>query len=166
MSRIEDREKTWLKQIGIEVDRSALHDAAGINDDYPVGRGVFIEDQREFIVLVNFEDHIQVVMLPQVGVSNNIKSALTRLVKLNHTFEKMGFATDAYLGFLTVSPANLGTGMQFQGKIVLENKGQEETDTIQAVVEERLRISKGMDTLVETEPGENGNKLSINFITG
>ena len=94
-----------------------MHDAAGINDDYPVGRGVFIEDTQEFVVLVNFEDHIQIIMLPRQGVPNNTKNALTRLIKLNHTFEKMGFATDAYLGYLTVSPAHLGSGMHFQGKI-------------------------------------------------
>ena len=51
-------EKEWLYTIGINIDRSDLHDASGINDDYPVGRGVFIEDTREFVVLVNFEDHI------------------------------------------------------------------------------------------------------------
>ena len=48
----------------MSVERTALHDAAGINDDYPVGRGVFIEDTHEFVVLVNFEDHIQIIMLP------------------------------------------------------------------------------------------------------
>ena len=44
VSRIEDKEKSWLANIGVAVERTALHDAAGINDDYPVGRGVFIED--------------------------------------------------------------------------------------------------------------------------
>ena len=113
VSRIEDDEKQWLKEIGVEVERTQLHDAAGINDDYPVGRGVFIEDAKEFVVLVNFEDHIQIVMLPSQGVMGNFKIALTRLIKLTHTFERMGFATDAYLGYLTVSPAHLGTGMHF-----------------------------------------------------
>ena len=44
VSRIEEKEKNMLKKFGIDVERSALHDAAGINDDYPVGRGVFIEE--------------------------------------------------------------------------------------------------------------------------
>ena len=52
-------------------------------------------------------------MLPGQGVMGNFKNALTRLIKLTHTFERMGFATDAYLGYLTVSPAHLGTGMYF-----------------------------------------------------
>lgn len=36
----------WLKQIGINIERQPEHDAAGINDDWPIGRGVFIEDNR------------------------------------------------------------------------------------------------------------------------
>ena len=67
-SRIEENQKAFLAEIGVSVERTALHDAAGINDDYPVGRGVFIEDTHEFVVLVNFEDHIQIIMLPGSGV--------------------------------------------------------------------------------------------------
>lgn len=59
-------------------------------------------------------------MLPGMGVPNNVRNALTRLIKLTQTFEKMGFATDSYLGYLTVSPAHLGTGMHFQGSIMVD----------------------------------------------
>ena len=68
VSRIEENQKAFLAEIGVSVERTALHDAAGINDDYPVGRGVFIEDTHEFVVLVNFEDHIQIIMLPGSSV--------------------------------------------------------------------------------------------------
>jgi len=49
---------------------------------------------------------------------------LLRLIKLMHTFEKLGYATDPYIGNLTVSPKNLGTALfleadlQFQSRIV------------------------------------------------
>lgn len=76
------------------------------------------------MVLVNFEDHIQIIMLPRAGQSKNVKNALTRLIKLNHTFEKMGFATDAYLGYLTVSPAHLGSGMHLQGNFTINKAGK------------------------------------------
>jgi protein-arginine kinase len=91
--------------------RQSLHDAAGINDDYPVGRGIFIEDQFEFFVLVNLEDHIQIIVAPENTHENGFGKALAKLIKLNLTFEKIGFATDSYLGFLSVSPENLGTGL-------------------------------------------------------
>lgn len=148
MSRIEDKQKQWLAEIGVNVERTPLHDAAGINDDYPVGRGVFIEDTKEFVVLVNFEDHIQIIMLPRAGVPRNVRNALTRLVKLTHTFEKMGFATDAYFGFLTVSPAHLGTGMHFRGSIAVntENKSADEVSMMGQVIDERLVQGRGMKT--------------------
>lgn len=100
-------------------------------------------------MLVNFEDHIQIIMLPRTGVQNNVRNALNRLIKLNKTFEKMGFATDAYLGFLTVSPANLGTGMQFSGSMIFSNKGKSEEDT--ALVEQTImdRLAQGKSMLVE-----------------
>ena len=43
--------------------RNKEHDAAGINDDWPVGRGVFISDDKDFFVFVNFEDHLKLVVL-------------------------------------------------------------------------------------------------------
>ena len=44
VNRMEEKQVLFLRSIGIDIKRSKLHDAAGINDDYPVGRGVFIED--------------------------------------------------------------------------------------------------------------------------
>ena len=69
IGRIEEKEKEFLGSIGVRLGRDPLHDAAGINDDFPVGRGVFIEETHEFVVLVNFEDHIQIMMLPEGGAN-------------------------------------------------------------------------------------------------
>jgi protein-arginine kinase len=38
-------------------------------------------------------------------------------VKLNTTFEKIGFASDTYLGYLTVSPRHLGSSLTFKTTI-------------------------------------------------
>ena len=40
-------------------------------------------------------------------------------MKLNNTFEKIGFASDTYLGFLTVSPEHLGTALTFSSTIAV-----------------------------------------------
>ena len=79
-------------------------------------------------------------MLPGVGVPNNVRNALTRLIKLTQTFEKMGFATDAYLGYLTVSPAHLGTGMHFQGsiKVDAEAKSADAVSQMSQVLDDSL----------------------------
>ena len=52
-----------LRKAGRETKKNKDHDAAGINDDWPVGRGVFISDDRDFFVFVNFEDHLKLVVL-------------------------------------------------------------------------------------------------------
>lgn len=44
VSRLEDLDRQWLASVGVPVTREAEHDAAGINDDWPLGRGVFIHD--------------------------------------------------------------------------------------------------------------------------
>jgi hypothetical protein len=62
---MEDKESLWLKSKEINLDKDAEHDAAGINDDWPIGRGVFIHDQKNFVILVNFEDHLQIIILPE-----------------------------------------------------------------------------------------------------
>ena len=111
-----------------------------------MGRGVFIEDSNEFVVLVNFEDHIQIIMLPEKDRYNNVKRSIQRMDKLTKTFDKMGFATDSYLGFLTVSPANLGTGMSFSGTISLDDRKRtkDEVELIEGVLNDRLGSGKGM----------------------
>lgn len=59
-----DQDKEWLKATGVDVDnRDPDLEASGVYDDWPVGRGVFIEDDRKFVVLVNFEDHLKFLSL-------------------------------------------------------------------------------------------------------
>ena len=76
-----------------------------------------------FVVLVNFEDHLEIVILPEKNSQkDNIREGLTRLIKLLQTFEKLGYATDPYLGNLTVSPKNLGTALKLEADIIFDNK--------------------------------------------
>ncbi len=60
---MQKEDKDWLASCGVDISRNAVHDAAGINDNYPVGKGVFIDEQSRYIILVNIEDHIEVVIL-------------------------------------------------------------------------------------------------------
>jgi len=84
---------------------SKEHDAAGINDDWPVGRGVFIQDNRDFIVLVNLEYHLKFVIMPDKKNPNDtLQEGFVRMIKILKTFEKLTYATDPYLGNLSVSP--------------------------------------------------------------
>jgi len=55
----------WLRERAkVDIaERDPVHDAGGINDDWPVGRGVFIQDNHDFVVLVNFEEHLKILVL-------------------------------------------------------------------------------------------------------
>lgn len=106
---------------------SKEHDAAGINDDWPVGRGVFIQDNRDFIVLVNLEDHLKFVIMPDKKNPNDtLHEGIIRMIKILKTFEKLTYATDPYLGNLSVSPANLGTSMRISCNVRLEDPDMSE----------------------------------------
>jgi hypothetical protein len=128
VGRLEDPERQWLESVGLPVDRNPDHDAGGLNDDWPIGRGVFIHDKRQFVVLVNFEDHIEIVILPEHRTNpsqvtnDNMREGLLRLIKLMHTFEKLGYATDPYLGNLTVSPKNLGTSLFLEADLKFQSR--------------------------------------------
>jgi protein-arginine kinase len=106
VKNIDEKDKKWLAEVGVDLtNRSKELDAAGINDDWPVGRGVFIQDEKDFLVLVNFEDHLQFIVLPNVkNSSDGLNQGIQRAIKLIQAFEKLVFAVDPYLGNLTVSP--------------------------------------------------------------
>lgn len=50
------------------------------------------------------------------------------MIKLMQTFEKLGYATDPYLGSLTVSPKNLGTALKLEIDMGFESKTDNHID--------------------------------------
>jgi protein-arginine kinase len=119
LAKIDDENKAWLESVGIDITRNKSHDSAGINEDWPSGRGVFIDENRDFVVLVNFEDHVQIYAISQNG---EFQKNLLTLQKLLSKFEKMGYARHSTLGYLTASPKNLGTTLQLGCKMKLKTK--------------------------------------------
>ena len=121
LGKMDDETKAWLETVGIDINRNKSHDSSGINEDWPSGRGVFIDDNRAFVILVNFEDHIQVFTMSDEGdLSKNLKD----LMKILSKFEKIGYARHTSLGFLTASPKNLGTTIKITLRVKLQTKHQ------------------------------------------
>ena len=52
-AQLDEKDTEWLLEQGINVEKNPEHDAGGINDDWPMGRGVFIHEQKEYVILVN-----------------------------------------------------------------------------------------------------------------
>ena len=84
--------------------------AAGLNRDWPQGRGIYHNEDRTFLVWVNEEDHLRIISMQKGG---DIKSVFARLsVALSQLESRLRFAFNHHLGYLTSCPTNLGTAMR------------------------------------------------------
>ncbi|EJW80656.1 arginine kinase [Wuchereria bancrofti] len=74
---------------------------------WPIGRGIFHNENKTFLIWINEEDHLRIISMQKGG---NVGQVLERLVKGLKTMEKsLPFSRDSRLGWLTFCPTNLGT---------------------------------------------------------
>ena len=97
-------------------------EAAGLNRDWPNGRGIFHNNDKTFLVWINEEDHLRIISMQQGG---DIKEVFVRLVKaIEKMQQKINFAYHKHLGYITTCPTNLGTAMRASVHIKLPNLGK------------------------------------------
>ncbi len=85
-------------------------EAAGLNREWPDGRGIFHNDEKTFLVWVNEEDELRIISMQKGG---NIKEVFERLANAVEALEsKMEFLKSEHLGYITSCPTNLGTAMR------------------------------------------------------
>ena len=100
-------------------------DAAGLNRDWPEGRGIFHNHDKTFLVWVNEEDQLRIISMQQGG---DIETVFSRLLKGVAEIEKsVSFMFDSRLGYLTSCPTNLGTAMRASVHIRLPMLAKEMT---------------------------------------
>ncbi len=86
-------------------------EAAGISNDWPFGRGMYISQNEDFIIWVGEEDHLRIMSMQTGG-------DLNRLFERLHTGLKLvsgllpPFATSPKYGAIASCPTNLGAGMR------------------------------------------------------
>lgn len=74
---------------------------------WPVGRGIFHNDAKTFLVWVNEEDHLRIISMQQGG---DLAAVYKRMVAgVNAIEKKLPFSRSDRLGYLTFCPTNLGT---------------------------------------------------------
>jgi len=85
-------------------------ESAGLNRDWPNGRGIFHNDEKTFLVWINEEDELRVISMQDGG---DIKEVFTRLsYAIEKLQEGIEFAYSEHLGYITSCPTNLGTAMR------------------------------------------------------
>ncbi len=101
-------------------------ESAGLNRDWPEGRGIYHNDEKSFLVWVNEEDQLRIISMQMGG---DIKAVFTRLATAIETIgKKISFAYSDHLGYLTSCPTNLGTAMRASVHIKLPKLSEKMTD--------------------------------------
>ncbi len=84
--------------------------AAGLNRDWPEGRGIYHNDEKTFLVWINEEDQLRIISMQRGG---DIQQVFTRLTNaLSAIGDKLEFMFDKRLGYVGSCPTNLGTAMR------------------------------------------------------
>ncbi|KAG7204457.1 hypothetical protein KM043_004892 [Ampulex compressa] len=82
-------------------------EAANANGHWPIGRGIFFNENKTFLVWCNEEDHVRLISMEKGG---DLSAVYERLVKaVQKIGRKVEFTRHRRLGFLTFCPTNLGT---------------------------------------------------------
>lgn len=97
-------------------------EAAGLNRDWPEGRGIFHNNDKTFLVWINEEDQLRIISMEN---GSDFVGIFARLARAAEEIEKVvAFAHDDALGYLTSCPTNIGTGMRASVHVSLPNLGK------------------------------------------
>jgi len=100
-------------------------ESAGLNRDWPAGRGIFHNTAKTFLVWINEEDQLRIISMQKGG---DIKVVFDRLTKAIKALEaKMNFMQDERLGYISSCPTNLGTAMRASVHIKLPKLALDKT---------------------------------------
>jgi len=113
---------------------------AGMERDWPEGRGIFHNDKKTFLIWVNEEDQLRIISMENGG---DVKGVFERLAKgikaVGDSVMKesgKGFCLDDKYGYIHSCPTNLGTGMRASVHVDLPGWTRHGVDKLKARCEE------------------------------
>ena len=113
-------------------------EAAGLNRNWPEGRGIFHNQNKDFLVWVNEEDQMRIISM-QKGA--DFKAVFFRLITALEQLEKhLSFAYSDRLGYISSCPTNLGTAMRASVHISLPQLSKDEKRMKRITEEHHLQI--------------------------
>jgi creatine kinase/arginine kinase len=116
-------------------------EAAGLNRDWPEGRGIYHNDEKTFLVWINEEDQLRIISMQMGG---DILEVFTRLVTAIKEIEKkVSFSYSDHLGYITSCPTNLGTAMRASVHIKLP-KLSKDMETFKAITDKHHLQIRGI----------------------
>jgi len=117
-SMTDDQRKGLIADHFLFRGADAMQAASGYHEHWPLGRGIFHNKQKTFLLWINEGDHLRIISMENggdvVGVAqrlhDGIKAIEEGLKKV--TGKSDVFMTDPTLGCITCCPSNLDTGMR------------------------------------------------------
>merc|ERR1711887_169291 len=113
---------------------------AGMERDWPEGRGIFHNTAKTFLTWVNEEDQLRIISMQQGG---DVKAVFDRLAKgikaVQESVKKESgkdFCLDKKYGYIHSCPTNLGTGMRASVHVDLPGWTNHSIDKLKARCEE------------------------------
>jgi len=94
---------------------SPLLTCAGMARDWPDGRGIFHNKDKNFLVWINEEDHTRVISMEKGGNMKKVFERFARgLKEVEDTIKEGGseYMWSKRLGYILTCPSNLGTGLR------------------------------------------------------
>ena len=130
--------------------------ASRMDRDWPDARGIWHNQQKNFLIWVNEEDHTRVISMQEGG---NMKEVFTRFCEGLQKFEAAvksdghEFMWNSHLGYILTCPSNLGTGLRagVHLKVPLLSKHEQFESILNS-----LRLQKRGTGGVDTAAGEDG----------
>ena len=154
---MEEDTRTLLRSEGLlfeQPDMDTIWAGAGASppiedsSEWEAHRGVFRADSGRFGVMVNEEDHVRLISYRD---DTDVLGAFSTLCDGLHALERAhsmpAIAASARRGFLTVSPANVGTGLRVTLRLGLQQLGRDK-ETLEAVCSQLLHQVAKSDVTV------------------
>merc|ERR1711883_41209 len=133
---------------------------AGMERDWPEGRGIFHNKDKTFLTWVNEEDQLRIISMQKGG---DVKAVFDRLARgisaVGESVKKesgMDFMLDAKYGYIHSCPTNLGTGMRASVHVDLPGYTKEGLKTLEARCEELHLQPRGTR-------GESGGQTGVTY---
>merc|ERR1712061_611184 len=113
---------------------------AGMERDWPEGRGIFHNDAKTFLIWINEEDQLRIISMQKGGDVKGVFERLARGIKaVGDSVKKESgkdFCLDAKYGYIHSCPTNLGTGMRASVHVDLPGWTKYSVDKLKARCEE------------------------------
>merc|ERR1711872_376475 len=142
----------------VSGDRNLI--AAGMERDWPEGRGIFHNEANTFLLWVNEEDQMRIISMEKGGDVKGVFSRLARGIKAVGDSVKAesgkDFALDERYGYIHSCPTNLGTDMRASVHIDLPGWTKLGLKVLQARCEELGLQPRGTR-------GESGGQTGITY---